>query len=188
MRQFPLPSRQHGAVMLVALILMVMMLLVAISSFNMGRQNTIIAGNMQQKAEVVSAANQTVETVISTTTFITNPNAAIAGNEAVYDVNGDGTGDITVTLSPAPCVKKTQPIKNAELSVTNANDVACSVGANQNLGVEGASTGDSLCSNSVWEINAVASDNVTGASTTVTTGVGVRIATDDANNPANICH
>lgn len=187
MRRFSMPSTQRGIVLPVALIMLVMMLLIAIVSFNMGRQNTIIAGNMQHKAEVVSSANQAVEEVISKTAFITNPSAALPGNKATYDVNGDGTKDVTVTLSPAPCVKKAQVIKNAELSVSNANDAACIVGAAQNLGIEGAATGDSLCANTVWEINAVATDDVTGAEATVTTGVGVRVAADDAKNPASTC-
>ncbi len=178
---------QRGIVLPTALIMLVLMLLIAIVSFNMGRQNTIIAGNMQHKAEVVSSANQTVEAVISKTTFISNPSGALPGNKATYDVNGDGKSDITVTLNPAPCVKKAQVIKNAELRVTNVNDVACLVGASQNLGVEGAVSGDSLCANTIWEINAVAVDDVTGAEASVTTGVGVRIAADDAKNPANIC-
>lgn len=187
MRQFSIPSKQHGVVLPMALIMLVMMLLVAIVSFNMGRQNTIIAGNMQHKAEVVNSANQAVEEVISKTAFITNPSAALPGNKATYDINGDGKKDITVTLSPPPCVKKAQVIKNAELSISNANDAACIVGAGQNLGVEGAVTGDSLCANSVWEINAVAVDDVTGAGATVTSGVGVRVAADDAKNPSSTC-
>ena len=187
MRSFSLTTRQRGVVMPVALIMLVMMLLVAIVSFNMGRQNTIIAGNMQHKAEVISSANQAIEAVISKTTFISNPSGALPGNKATYDVNGDSKNDVTVTLSPAPCVKKAQVIKNAELSVANVNDAACLVGASQNLGVEGAVTGDSLCANTIWEINAVAVDDLTGAEAAVTTGVGVRIAADDAKNPANIC-
>ncbi len=187
MRRFSVASKQQGVVLPVALIMLVMMLLIAIVSFNMGRQNTIISGNMQHKAEVVSSANQTVEAVISKTTFISNPSGALPGNKATYDVNGDGKSDITVTLNPAPCVKKAQVIKNAELSVSNVNDAACLIGASQNLGVEGAVTGDSLCANTIWEINAVAVDDVTGAEAAVTTGVGVRIAADDAKNPANIC-
>lgn len=200
MRQLPLPGRQRGAVLLVALVMLIMMLLMAISGFNMGRQNTIIAGNMQHRAEVLSAANQTVETVISKSDFITNPSVAIAAsgtvpaNQANYDVNGDGTADIMVTLSPTPCIKKSQPIKDAELDInplTNPagwkEDLGCSKGKGQNLGVDGASNGDSLCSHSIWEVNAVAVDNVTAAATTVTTGIGVRVASDTAINPAVIC-
>lgn len=187
MRPLALPKRSKGIVLLQSMILMIMLFLIAIASFNMGRQNTIVAGNMQHKAEVLTAANQAVEEVISATTFIDNPDAALSGNTATYDVNGDGNDDITVTLSPRPCVKKAQTIKNSELDLTNANDLACTLGASQNLGVEGATSGNSLCVNSIWEITAVAEDLATGGQVEVTTGVGVRISADNAENTANMC-
>jgi Tfp pilus assembly protein PilX len=187
MKQELLPKRHQGIVLLQAMILMIMLFLIAIASFNMGRQNTIIAGNMQHKAEVLTAANQAVEQVISTTTFIDSPDAALPGNTVSYDVNGDGNNDITVKLDPKPCVKKAQTIKNSELDLTNLNDVACTLGQGQNLGVEGATTGNSLCADSIWEINAVAEDEATGGQIEVTTGVGVRISADNAENVANIC-
>jgi Tfp pilus assembly protein PilX len=187
MMRYALPQSQRGIVLPVALIMLIMLLLVAIVTYNMGRQNTIIAGNMQHKAEVVTSANQAVEEVISKTDFINNPAAALPGNKVQYDINGDGTEDITVTLKPAPCIKKAQAIKNSELTITNENDAACVTGATQNLGIEGATTGNSLCANTVWEVTAVAVDNVTGAEAEVTTGVGVRVSVDDAKNPANIC-
>lgn len=191
MRHISLPGRQRGVVMFVALIMMVLMLLVAVSSFNMGRHNTVIAGNMQQKAEAVRSANQAVEEVISRTDFMNTPANALPGgcgtNQACYDVNGDGTDDITVTLNPAPCVKKVLPIKNADLNASNSNDAVCIVGATQSLGVAGSTTGDSLCANMIWEVNAVAADNVTSSAASVATGVAVRVATDSAVNSANIC-
>ena len=187
MRQLSLPKRSRGVVLLQAMVLMIMLFLIAIASFNMGRQNTIIAGNMQHKAEALTAANQAIEQVISTTTFIDSPTAAVPGNSVSYDVNGDGTKDITVTLNPKPCIKKVQIIKNSELDMTSSNDVACTIGQSQNLGVAGATTGDSLCANTVWEITAVAEDDATSAQVQVTTGVGVRVAADNATDTANIC-
>lgn len=185
--QCTLPRMQQGIVLPIALMMLIMMLLVAIVTFNIGRQNTIIAGNMQHQAEVLTSANQAVEQVISKTDFIVNPKAAVPGNQLEYDINGDGVQDITVQLTPAPCMKKMQPIKNSELTVNNEADLVCLMGASQNLGVEGAASANSICVNTVWEINAVAVDRVTGAEAEVTTGVAVRVSADDAENPANIC-
>lgn len=191
MRRGGLPGRQSGIVMFVALVMLVLMLLMAAASFNMGRQNAIIAGNMQHKAQAMSSANMTVEQVVSSARFIDSPaNALVDGcgtNQACYDVNGDGTTDVTVVLSPAPCIKKVQIIKNAELSINNPNDVVCMTGVAQNLGVEGASTGNSLCANTVWEINAAATDDVTGAASTVSAGFAVRVAADTALDATKIC-
>lgn len=187
MKQMSLPKCHQGVVLLQAMILMIMLFLIAIASFNMGRQNTIIAGNMQHKAEVLTAANRAVEDVISSTHFIDNPAAALPGNTVSYDVNGDGNNDIKIVLDPKPCVKKTQTIKNSELDLSSTNDVGCALGSSQNLGVEGAASGNSLCADSIWEIVAVAKDEATGGQAEVTTGVGVRVSTDNAENVANIC-
>jgi hypothetical protein len=43
----------------------------------------------------------------------------------------------------------------------------------------GANTGNSLCADSVWEVNAVAADMETGAAVTVTQGIGVWVEVDD---------
>lgn len=187
MKQVLLPKRHRGIVLLQAMILMIMLFLIAIASFNMGRQNTIIAGNMQHKAEALTAANQAVEQVISTTTFVDSPDAALPGNTVSYDVNGDGNNDITVKLDPKPCVKKAQTIKNSELDLTKSNDVSCALGESNNMGIEGSRTGNSLCADSIWEISAVAEDEATGGQVEVTTGVGVRISADSAQSVANIC-
>lgn len=187
MKQVFSPKRHQGVVLLQAMILMIMLFLIAIASFNMGRQNTIIAGNMQHKAEVLTAANQAVEQVISSTTFIDNPSAAIPGNTVSYDVNGDGSTDVTVKLNPKPCVKKAQIIKNLELDMNLENDVACSRGYTVNGWIEGALANDSLCANSIWEIAAVAEDEANGAKVEVTTGVGVRITADSAGSATNMC-
>lgn len=186
MKPVSLPRRHRGIVLLQAMILMIMLFLIAIVSFNMGRQNTIIAGNMQHKAEALTAANQAVEKVISSTTFIDSPDAALPGNVASYDVNGDGTNDITVKLSPKPCVKKAQIIKNSELDANKPSDMDCAVNPPSG-GIEGTDTGNSLCADSIWEIAAVAEDDATGAKVEVTTGVGVRVSADAAQATANIC-
>jgi hypothetical protein len=70
-------------------------------------------------------------------------------------------------------------VKNSDLRLEDAEDAGCSVGASQNFGVAGASDGNSDCANSVWDVNAVATDMATNASVKVTQGVAVRVAKDD---------
>ncbi|MDI6745726.1 MAG: hypothetical protein QMD17_01150 [Rhodocyclaceae bacterium] len=186
-----LPRRQRGMTLFVGLIMLVLLLLMAISAFNLTRTNSAITGNMQNKMEATNAAMQAVEMTISTDQFINTPNNAVPNscglNSVCVDVNGDGSPDITVTLNPAPCIKKIQVVKNANLSLTNPNDAPCALGVAQTLGVSGSSTDDSLCAESVWEVNANASDAVTGAVSTVTTGVAVRVPAAHALDPSKAC-
>lgn len=185
------PNRQRGATLLVGLIMLVLMTLIVVTSFNLGKSNLIIVSNMQHRAESLESAKATIEEVISKTTFASTPAAAIAGNcgtnTKCFDVNGDGTNDITVALTPQPCVKKSQTIKNSQLDLTDAEDAGCATGATQNLGVAGAATGDSLCADTTWEITAVTTDNVTQASVTAVQGVAVRVSADSGTSTTNLC-
>jgi hypothetical protein len=74
-----------------------------------------------------------------------------------------------------------RPIKNSELVLTNPEDLGCSSGQAQQFGVAGAVTGDSLCANTIWEITARTVGPATGATATVTQGVGVRVSADAAD-------
>lgn len=184
-----LPARQRGATLLVGLIMLVLLTLLATSSFHLGKSNLQIVGNMQSRGENVSSAKSALEETISSANFATTPTAALPGgsNSKSYDVNGDGTADVTVTLSPQPCIKKAQVVKNSQLDISKADDFGCLVGAAQSMGIAGAVTGDSLCADTTWEITAVATDTVTQARATAVQGVSVRVAADSGTNTTFLC-
>lgn len=178
----PLP-RQRGVTLVVALIMLVLLTLLALTSFNLGNSNLQIVSNMQQKNEAIAAAQEVIEEALSSTRFFTAPANALAApcgapNQRCVDVNGDGVADVTVALATPTCAKA-QPVKNSTLDVSVAENSGCLVGQVQNFGTAGAVTGDSLCADSVWELRATATDNTTEASVEVTQGVAVRVAKDD---------
>lgn len=174
-------SRQRGATLLVAMVMLVVMTLLAVTSFNLGKGNLQMVGNMQTRVESANAAKAAIEEVISKDFTIT-PSAALgSSNSKSYDVNGDGTADVTVTLTPAPCVMKAQLVKNAQLIMPEQS--GCSTDEGQKFGIPGAVTGDSLCSDAIWQIQAVATDSVTQASRTITQGIAVRGQTSSSYCP-----
>lgn len=185
--------RQRGTTLVVALIMLVLLTLFAVSSFNTANVNLKVVGNMQQKNEALNAAQQAIETVLSTPQFISNPANAVltpcgTANTLCADVTGDGVADFTTTLigpdyptgPHQPTCVTVRPIKNAELVLTNPEDLGCSSGQQQQFGVAGAVTGDSLCANTVWEVRARTVSSSTGATVIVTQGVGVRVSSDAA--------
>ena len=178
-------SRQRGATLFVALIMLVVLTLFVVSALNTSKTNLQVVGNMQARSEAMAAGQEALETVLSTTAFIATPaNAAPvpcgAANTICTDVTGDGVADYVTTLTPQPTCVTVQPIKNANLNLTNSEDLGCSAGQQQQFGVSGAATGDSLCSNTVWEITTVTTGVNSGASVKLIQGVGVRISSDDA--------
>jgi hypothetical protein len=189
-------ASQGGATLLVSLIMLVMLTLFAISAMNSSTTNLKVVGNMQAQAEAQAAAQAAIETALSTPTFTSNPNNAIpnpcsGANTLCVDLNGDGSPELTTTLTPAPACVQARPQKISELKLApNSDDLACvQAQAQGTFGVAGASgTGDSLCGQSVWDITAqtIATGttvNNSPVNVTVVQGVGVRVkALDLANN------
>ena len=179
-----LVRHQQGLTLVTALIMLVLLTLLALTSFNLGNSTLQVVGNMQQREQSVAAANEAIEETISSTNFFNTPSAALpnpdgAPNQRLVDTDNDGKADIKVTISPPPSCVKAQVIKNTDLRLYDTEDAGCPVGAGQNFGVAGASDGNSDCANSVWDVSAVATDMATKASVKVTQGVAVRVAKDD---------
>lgn len=180
-------SRQRGATLLITLVMLVMLTLFAITSLNTANSNLRVVGNMQARTEATNIAQEAIETVISSGLFISNPANAILApcgspNTLCTDINLDGVNDYTTVLNPAPKCVAVTPILNSALNLANTEDLGCSSGQAQSFGVAGAVTGESLCSNTVWEVTAVTTGAGSGASATVIQGVGSRISTDNAGS------
>ena len=70
-------GRQHGATLLVALIMLVVLTLFVVSALNTSKTNLQVVGNMQAKSEALAAGQEVMETVLSTTAFISSPANAV---------------------------------------------------------------------------------------------------------------
>jgi Tfp pilus assembly protein PilX len=173
-------SRQRGATMIVALIMLLLMTLVAVAALNMGKSSLQITGNLQGRDQELVTANAVNEQVISSTQFFNNPQGTLNvhgtwTNSRTVDVYGDHKTVLNVNVQPAPKCVVAQPIPLNSLVLTNSNDLACSQGVQQNFGVAGAESGSSLCANSTWEIATQATDPVITGTASVVQGVSVRI-------------
>ncbi|MGH8700024.1 MAG: pilus assembly PilX family protein [Burkholderiales bacterium] len=177
--------RQEGATLVIALIMLVVITLLAVSSLGTTQMNLKVVGNMQSRGEALHATQQAIETVISTPLFIANPANAVlspcgAANTLCSDLSGDGTPDYTTRLNPAPSCVSAKTIKVNELNLSNAEDLGCAAGQAQQFGVVGVGSGDSLCANTTWDITAETSATASRTRVTVTQGVAVRINADDS--------
>jgi Tfp pilus assembly protein PilX len=173
------PRRQRGATLIVSLIMLVLITLLAVSSFTLGKGNVQIVGNMQQRTQIVSAAEQAIGTTISNTQFTQTPTNFIpapcnplVNNTICVGVNGDNANDISVLVTPT--CDSILPITNLQ-ALNDPTLFNCSIGAQQNTGQVGATNGNSLCAHSVWEVLASATDTLTGANAVIDEGVGVLV-------------
>jgi Tfp pilus assembly protein PilX len=169
------PARsQRGVTLFVAMILLVMIILLAVSSFRISNTNLKVVGSMQGRQEAIASAQAAIEAIISSPYFSEEP-ATVAATPQLIDINNDGTSDFTVTLSPQPTCLRARPTTAAQLDLNNINDRRCLGSARA-----GAGAISSFCSDTVWEIAANTTDRVTGATTTVRQGVALRVAATDA--------
>lgn len=178
---------QNGATLIVAMIFLVLMSLFAASAFRTSTTNLRITGAMEIRQEALAVAQKAIEKTISSTLFTTSP-STVAATPVVVNVDGVGAGGVTytATLMPTPACYRTKPIKTAALDLAKADDIACIKSTKVERGGSdfGASSdaGDSMCSNSEWNIGARVTDPSTGTVVSANQGVAVRVLSTDAAN------
>ena len=174
--------KQRGAVLIVALVMLVLITLTGVSTASLIRDNSRVLQNFETRAAVrnaaISALQQAIArgTLVSTGTVFTSP--CTTARTVCIDADGDGSTvagqDIEVTIGTLRCVSATI-LRNDELNVfTSAEDASCY--QPQQI--------FSLCAEAVWDVEATAVDPVTGASSTVRQGLSTRTP---ANTVSSAC-
>ena len=189
--------RQSGATLLVTLIMLIMLTLFAVSAMNTSTTNLQVVGNMQARSEALESARSAVEQTISSPRFLATPANAVPNpcdgvpNKICTDMNGDGKADYDTLLEPRPACVQARIVKVNELRILSptSDAVACLQAQQQGtFAVAGAqSSGDSLCGETMWEINAETWRSGTTSRTArendvsfgLTQGVAVRMAAID---------
>jgi len=164
------PRRQKGATLLIGLIMLVLLTLMAITSFNLGKSNLQIVGNMQFRNETLRAAEEAVEAAIST------PGSVSIASASSVDVNADGTPDVSVTITPT--LVQANIKKNSALDLNDPGQLGCTLGAAQAFGIVGAATGNSLCAATLYDLQVVAKEASTNASVELHQGVSIQVPAD----------
>lgn len=184
MKPCALRPDERGATLLVALILLVLLTLVVLTGFNLGKSNLLIVSNQQFRGEAVESANSALEEILSRSHFADTPASPFGTtNTKSYDVNGDNKPDVTVkvgdtdhpTTNPPPCIKSFQVLP---VDPNDTENLGCASQVQQSFGVAGGATWGSQCADVIWEVTAVATDSTTQASATMATGIRIR---QDAN-------
>ena len=172
-------SSQRGVTLFVALVLLVMVTLLAVSSFRVSNTNLKVIASMQGKGEAVAAAQAAIEKVLSTPAFAMEPQL-VGATPIPVDLSGAGKNEYTVTLNPIPRCLKARPTNPAELDITKPEDRPCFGTA-----LVGQAQLATSCAETIWEVTAVTKDTVTGAETLVRQGVSMRTSTTEAQSSCN---
>lgn len=173
-----LANKQRGATLITALVMLVVLTLLVISAINSSSSNLRIAGNMQMQEEVIAAAQQASEQVLSSN-FTKNPASAVIA----VDINNDGSVDYTANVDMPVCTGSA-PLRNDS---PNLPPQCISSSTAQNTGIMftsgAAATLSSWCAAQQWDVRTSVSDNTTGANVTLHQGVSLNV---DAGTNCNI--
>ena len=165
------PARQRGLTMFVAMIILVMVTLLVVSAFRVSNTNLKIVSGMQGRQEALASAQAAIEQVLSDDFFSENP-TIVAATPIEVDINGDATGDFTVTMDMPRCLR-TAPVVMGNPPTQLQLDCA---GSSRFP----SATTPTWCSNTIWELSATTTDRLTAAKTTVRQGVGMTVEITNA--------
>ncbi|HSV54225.1 MAG TPA: pilus assembly PilX N-terminal domain-containing protein [Burkholderiaceae bacterium] len=159
--------RQQGATLLVVMIFLILMSLFAVSTFTTSTGNLRVVGNMQTKQEGIAAAQQAIEFVLSSELFTTDPEL-VSQSPVDVDINGDGSVDYVVRMTPKPSCYRVTPVPDCGESAPSSG------GASGTL-LEGISGGGaaSTCFTREWNVRAIVTDPRSGMTVAVNQGVAV---------------
>jgi len=142
-----LPNQQRGTALIMALIMLVVLTMVAVSSVSSTNTSIRIVGNMQIQDEITAAAQAAIEAKLGSVNNFTTA----AANDHPIDINNDGTVDYTVKVAA--------PVCKAE-----------GTSAGYSAGLAGTAPRMTY-----WDIAATVTDVRTGARTTVHQGVKINL-------------
>jgi hypothetical protein len=150
------PGTQHGATLIVGLIMLVLITLLVTSAFTLSTSGLKSVGNMQFRDEAIAAGNKAIEQVVSSP-FTNSP----VGESIIIDLNNDGITDYLVTLNTPTCVSVAQ-IPDTTVPLSSGS-----------LG-PGFGSSTSTLYETVWDLDANVTDpNGSGAAVRVHQGVRV---------------
>lgn len=144
-------SRQRGAVMIVALIVLMIISVVVVSAYVLSSSDLRSVANVQFRDEAIASANRSLEQVVSGS-FLTALNSTVS---SAVDINKDGTPDYNVTVAIPQC-----PLRVRRVSQDAPSGFETGGG--------GVTAGTYVVD---WELTATVADTATGASVVVHHGV-----------------
>lgn len=149
-------SRQSGATLVVGLIMLVAITLLMISAFSLSGGNLKAVSNMQFRNEAIAAANMAIEQTININFVAIDP--ANYPETIDIDIDQNNTTDYVVSIKAPLCIKATlAPVNPLALSGINSNVTNSS---------------DYL---TLWEIEATAQNQATGASVVAKQGISKQL-------------
>ena len=157
MNQFSTMQRQRGVVTIfVSMILLVLITLLVVTAYSLSVTNLQAVGNVQARQEGLAAANVLIERTIDSDLWTIGAPGLV---DQEVDLNGDGNADFLVSLAQPTCVRADPASEDVNVSEKLSNMGAVAFW------------------NTVWELDATATEATTGTRVRVVQGVRLMLRT-----------
>ncbi|HEX9390495.1 MAG TPA: hypothetical protein VF928_04190 [Usitatibacteraceae bacterium] len=166
--------KQQGVTLIVGMIMLILLTLMAVTSFKLGKGNLQIVGNMQFRNETLRVAEEIIEARVSTPTNVVSP--WIGGLNFNGGITQNANPDVAVTVTPT--LVQAYVKKNSVINLNDPGQLGCTLGTAQVFGVEGAATGNSLCAAALYDLTVVATEAATNAKVELHQGVAIQVPAD----------
>lgn len=157
---------EKGSTLLIAMVMLIVLTLFAISAITLSNTNLSIVSNMQARQEAVAAGKQAIEQIMSKN-FTEDP----AAETITVDINNDGNPDYTVAVAVPACISSL-PLTNDQLTPTDPKDQPC---ISSIVVKDAVGSAQSWCFSQQWEITATVTDNRSGAEVVQRQGASLRV-------------
>ena len=154
MRDVTSVSSQRGVITIfISMLMLILITVLVVTAYSLSTTNLRAVGNVQVREEALAAAQDYIEQVVASP-FVNDPNSA-AVDDVPIDINADGNADYLVDLAVPVCVRATQANIQLASSVTLPGMTATSAW------------------DTIWELDATATEATSGVSVNVAQGVRV---------------
>jgi len=164
---------ERGTVLFIALVFLILLTVMALTTFNLSKGTQQIVGNVAARSQTFQVALQTSEAALSTNRLVHHPTDLFGSgtNTVSVDVNGDQKTVISATVVSPQCVS-IQQVAGNKLDLGTERDLECANSAKSDL----------FCYDVLFQFTTRATDSVTNATSTVGQGASIRSQPASARN------
>jgi hypothetical protein len=156
-------SQKGVATMFVTMVLLILITLMVVTAFSLSTLNLKTVGNLQARKEAIAAGEKAIEIRLEDDFW-----APVETRNYDVDIDNDAVPDYQVTVTAAECLRFEQARIKTASSVT----------------LPGFSAVDAW--NTIWELDALATNNVSGTRVRVRQGVRILMTEADKDLYCNV--
>lgn len=155
-------KQQRGISLVVGMIMLVLITLLVVTTFNIASSQLKVVNNAQIQTELEAAANAGIEQAVSTTTFLTSASFAVPVSQ-FEDVSGSTAQKTPLSIAITSTCEKSRILSNKEAQPIFLDCVWDPDSGGAYIEGKSSAASESLCADTVWDIGSKATSALDSA-------------------------